>query len=296
MDAHTINAVDAAGRAVMSEEKKYVSDESKSAPDWFLKCIEPAQASAAPEQEAVEIDWPEFSEQGMGCGLEDRGITDRYEAMRYGYEEALDQAARVIEGMGPLYTHADPLDVKILTAQRDSAAEGRALFASECARLRAELSAAHSLSVTNILLDVVPGDGDGEEIHANSVADVNQAFGKMVDREELLRAALQHIIKTVGQSRSSTRRLRWIEQRAAWALAGREYDNSQFDLPRSAGNTAEKISQKNGELKRELAKARELLRYSNDVMGSPLNEEIDAHMVVVEAFLSATAQPAEVKS
>jgi predicted RNA-binding Zn-ribbon protein involved in translation (DUF1610 family) len=55
----------------------------------------------------VEIEYPEFSEQGMGCGLEDRGITDRYEAMRYGYDEALDQFARILDGYGPLYTRAD---------------------------------------------------------------------------------------------------------------------------------------------------------------------------------------------
>ena len=55
----------------------------------------------------VEIEYPEYSEQGMGCGLEDRGITDRYEAMRYGYDEALDQFARILDGYGPLYTRAD---------------------------------------------------------------------------------------------------------------------------------------------------------------------------------------------
>lgn len=54
----------------------------------------------------VEIEYPEYSEQGMGCGLEDRGITDRYEAMRYGYDEALDQFARILDGYGPLYAHA----------------------------------------------------------------------------------------------------------------------------------------------------------------------------------------------
>lgn len=77
-----------------------VSEEAASDLDVLI-----AQASAAPEQEPVEIDWPEFSDQGMGCGLEDRGITDRYEAMRYGYDEALDQVAQIIDGMGPLYTH-----------------------------------------------------------------------------------------------------------------------------------------------------------------------------------------------
>ena len=37
-----------------------------------------------------EIEFPEYHEQGMGCGLEDQGITDRYEACRYGYEQALE--------------------------------------------------------------------------------------------------------------------------------------------------------------------------------------------------------------
>lgn len=37
---------------------------------------------------STEYDYPEFHEQGMGCGLEDRNITDRYEAMQYGWDEA----------------------------------------------------------------------------------------------------------------------------------------------------------------------------------------------------------------
>ncbi|WP_126969021.1 hypothetical protein [Xanthomonas sp. BRIP62411] len=55
-------------------------------------------------QEPVEFDYPEFHHEGMGCGLEDRGITDRYEAMRYGFNEALDQMASILESIGPLYT------------------------------------------------------------------------------------------------------------------------------------------------------------------------------------------------
>lgn len=34
---------------------------------------------------------PQYHHQGMGCGLEDRGITDRYEAMRYGWDEAMER-------------------------------------------------------------------------------------------------------------------------------------------------------------------------------------------------------------
>lgn len=35
-------------------------------------------------------EYPEYHEQGMGCGLEDQNITNRYEACRYGYETALE--------------------------------------------------------------------------------------------------------------------------------------------------------------------------------------------------------------
>lgn len=34
---------------------------------------------------------PEYHIQGMGCGLEDRGITDRYEAMEHGWDKAMER-------------------------------------------------------------------------------------------------------------------------------------------------------------------------------------------------------------
>jgi hypothetical protein len=45
-------------------------------------------------------DWPEFHYQGLGCGLEDRGITDRYEAAEYGWRDCEE---RMLE-LGPFYT------------------------------------------------------------------------------------------------------------------------------------------------------------------------------------------------
>ncbi|HCM4053199.1 TPA: hypothetical protein N3Y94_001776 [Klebsiella quasipneumoniae] len=33
---------------------------------------------------------PQYHAEGMGCGLEDRGITDRYDACRYGWDEAME--------------------------------------------------------------------------------------------------------------------------------------------------------------------------------------------------------------
>lgn len=36
---------------------------------------------------------PDYHQQGMGCGLEDRNITDRYEAMQHGWECAVERCA-----------------------------------------------------------------------------------------------------------------------------------------------------------------------------------------------------------
>ena len=47
---------------------------------------------------------PEYHEQGMGCGLEDRNITDRYEAMAHGWDCALE---KVVEEL-PEYIEVDP--------------------------------------------------------------------------------------------------------------------------------------------------------------------------------------------
>lgn len=34
---------------------------------------------------------PDYHDEGMGCGLEDRNINDRYEAMAFGWEEAMER-------------------------------------------------------------------------------------------------------------------------------------------------------------------------------------------------------------
>lgn len=66
-----------------------------------------------------------------------------------------------------------------------------------------------------------------------------------VDAErEAFRDALSHIAATCRASRTSTRRLRWIEQRAEWALAGRPYDDQAFDLPKDATHSHEKLAAK----------------------------------------------------
>lgn len=72
------------------------------------------QANAAPQPPALggepEVEWPEFHDQGMGCGLEDRSITDRYEAMRYGWDEALERCAS--EVVTPLQAEIENLKLE----------------------------------------------------------------------------------------------------------------------------------------------------------------------------------------
>ena len=47
---------------------------------------------------------PQYHDEGMGCGLEDRGITDRYDACCYGWDEAMERI------YGEVIPCADELD------------------------------------------------------------------------------------------------------------------------------------------------------------------------------------------
>ncbi|MDQ6483976.1 hypothetical protein [Klebsiella pneumoniae] len=47
---------------------------------------------------------PQYHDEGMGCGLGDRGITDRYDACRYGWDEAMERI------YGEVIPCADELD------------------------------------------------------------------------------------------------------------------------------------------------------------------------------------------
>lgn len=72
-----------------------------------------------------------------------------------------------------------------------------------------------------------------------------------------LRSALDHIAKTARASRTQSRRCRWIQLRAEGALAGIPYNAGDFDLPKMAPNSAEKLFHKNRHLRVELAKLKE---------------------------------------
>ncbi|MCP6373129.1 hypothetical protein NL455_24730 [Klebsiella pneumoniae] len=65
----------------------------------FLKLAKAFKQMAAENVEMKQIidsvtnldNEPQYHAEGMGCGLEDRGITDRYDACRYGWDEAMER-------------------------------------------------------------------------------------------------------------------------------------------------------------------------------------------------------------
>ena len=65
---------------------------------WQMARKSEVPAPAACAETLIFEDYPEFHAEGMGCGLEDRNITDRYEAMRYGWDEALEAVGLNITG------------------------------------------------------------------------------------------------------------------------------------------------------------------------------------------------------
>lgn len=55
-----------------------------------------------------DVDYPDYHYQGMGCGLEDRGIADRYEAMPPGWDEAIERCSS--EVVDPLLARINELE------------------------------------------------------------------------------------------------------------------------------------------------------------------------------------------
>lgn len=63
------------------------------------------EALAPVGERQIFDDWPQYHDEAMGCGLEDRNILDRYEAMRYGWDQALE---RVAERLPPINATPSP--------------------------------------------------------------------------------------------------------------------------------------------------------------------------------------------
>ncbi|HGV5159534.1 TPA: hypothetical protein ACNG7E_005023 [Klebsiella pneumoniae] len=70
---------------------------------------------------------PQYHDEGMGCGLEDRGITDRYDACRYGWDEAMERI------YGEVIPCADELDFSATAAcLAGIKADGVEMFVEKC--------------------------------------------------------------------------------------------------------------------------------------------------------------------
>ncbi|HFD3865776.1 TPA: hypothetical protein ACF37Z_004253 [Klebsiella pneumoniae] len=94
-----IQSLESAGELSIREQK-------------FLKLAKAFNQLAAENVEMKQIidsvtnldNEPQYHDEGMGCGLEDRGITDRYDACRYGWDEAMERI------YGEVIPCADELD------------------------------------------------------------------------------------------------------------------------------------------------------------------------------------------
>lgn len=78
---------------------------------------------------------PKYHDNGMGCGLEDRGINDRYEAMGYGWDQAMERVCSEFPETVLLSDHLAKL------AERDA----------EIARLRECYEASEAIFETGVI-------------------------------------------------------------------------------------------------------------------------------------------------
>lgn len=105
----------------------------------------------------------------------------------------------------------------------------------------------------------------------------------------ILAGALDHIAKTAKASRSQTRRIRWIEQRALIALRGEEFRAIDVELPKSAGpDTPEKLERR---MAFHIAIKNELLAAAQKALTECCDlAETDAGRALEAAIAKATGQ------
>jgi hypothetical protein len=72
----------------MSEDVKFA--------DYVASLFDRKVQGAAPTEQLIFDDYPEYNTTAMGCGLEDQNITDRYDAMRHGWDEAMKRVGERI--------------------------------------------------------------------------------------------------------------------------------------------------------------------------------------------------------
>lgn len=77
------------------------------------------------EGDSVEYSEPDYHSVGMGCGLEDRGITDRYEAMEHGFNKAVEKCCEIF----PPFIPVRPETVGMYVGRNDR--DGNQIFSGD---------------------------------------------------------------------------------------------------------------------------------------------------------------------
>ncbi|WP_232276060.1 hypothetical protein [Komagataeibacter oboediens] len=92
-DEQAAKAKKAATRAIALGRENSIAD-------FIIRTIgTPIQPCADVETVELSEHMPEYHYQGMGCGLEDRGITERYDAMEYGWDQAIKRVCSELPEM-----------------------------------------------------------------------------------------------------------------------------------------------------------------------------------------------------
>jgi len=69
----------------------YANEVENKLKHFLATALEEERAKVLSEvEEAIDEAQNDYSYEGMGCYLEDRNITDRYQAMEYGFNKAID--------------------------------------------------------------------------------------------------------------------------------------------------------------------------------------------------------------
>lgn len=78
-------------------------------------------------------------------------------------------------------------------AKRDEELAACRVAVENCEVFRARIAELEALSVTKVMLDIVPGDGDGYEVYAKSVSDVETKLGALGEENEELQFELDQL-------------------------------------------------------------------------------------------------------
>ncbi|HHQ4199663.1 TPA: hypothetical protein ACSQFS_003170 [Pseudomonas aeruginosa] len=146
--------------------------------------------------------WPKLEQPAkvgsvrFSAGVSSRLVVEAAQRL-YEFESTPEQEAERIERLQAFREQLDPLNLAP-HAEAFNEAPDEALRPEQAEAERPEVD------VTRILLDIVPGDGDGHEVYAKSVADVEAKLAADGDRIEDLELKLHAAQARVAELESAT--------------------------------------------------------------------------------------------